>query len=691
MVLLACDRDVITGPAREGPAMTSRSCDRDVITPWDRKLANRRQNYKGPSDRKRSASLHSSCTGCERRSAGKQSGDVTALLSGRCAHSQCRRSAEKQSAGHRSAFRPLCLHRAEKQSAEGQTAEVQLCLSYTPETRTVHSILSVVELVTCIKGKWEKPGKAPELAHLIDAPFLGCCRLLFLGWGAILMAPYQPENSSPHLRHTGDTRLPHVCHTDVLRKHTDTDNFVQAAGSGAKDAMREGPAMTSQSCDRDVITGPALIPTLGPEAETPPSPPRTSEWAADALQNCIRCPRRAEISQRALAFGNAKTAHNNNSSRFGKFIQVNYLESGIVRGVIKKFKADGTVANLPRCGRKRKIDKRFQRKIVRMLAKEPRLTSKLVQAALQSEGTTVSTRTIRRRLNEKGLYVWRRHPSNIRDLEQFAKEEWSKIPAEHCKKLIDGYRKRAVVEKYLLEKSRLVSQEKNERNYHVFYYLLLGASEEERKAFQLKQPEDYFYLNQNNFKIEEGEDFRHDFERLKQAMEMVGFLPATKKQIFSVLSAILYLGNVAYKKKASGRDEGLEVGPPQVLDTLSRLLQVKREMLVEALTKRKTVTVNEKLILPYSINEGKHRVTKRGPALSNPMFTLVTGIVGRWRAVCVTALQRPNSDAAAIRIVVGIAAASLSVTPPEEANAKRALGLHRSGPNSGDSMGCNCS
>ncbi|CAJ0966601.1 unnamed protein product [Ranitomeya imitator] len=32
-------------------------------------------------------------------------------------------------------------------------------------------------------------------------------------------------------------------------------------------------------------------------------------------------------------------------------------------------------------------------------------------------------------------------------------------------------------------------------------------------------------------------------------------------------------------------------------------------------------------------NQGKHRVTKRGPALSYPMFTLVTGIVGRWRAV----------------------------------------------------------
>ncbi|XP_072555858.1 unconventional myosin-IXb-like isoform X4 [Paramormyrops kingsleyae] len=193
------------------------------------------------------------------------------------------------------------------------------------------------------------------------------------------------------------------------------------------------------------------------------------------------------------AFGNAKTAHNNNSSRFGKFIQVNYLESGIVRG--------------------------------------------------------------------------------------------------------------AVVEKYLLEKSRLVSREKNERNYHVFYYLLIGASEEERKEFRLLQPEEYFYLKQQNFKIEDEEDLRHDFERLQQAMEMVGFLPATKKQIFSVLSAILYLGNVTYKLKSTGREEGLDVGPPEVLATLSDLLKVKEEELVEALTKRKTVTVNDKLILPYSHSE----------------------------------------------------------------------------------------
>lgn len=34
------------------------------------------------------------------------------------------------------------------------------------------------------------------------------------------------------------------------------------------------------------------------------------------------------------------------------------------------------------------------------------------------------------------------------------------------------------------------------RNYHVFYYLLAGVSDEERKAFHLKKPEEYHYLSQ---------------------------------------------------------------------------------------------------------------------------------------------------------------------------------------------------
>ncbi|XP_076431499.1 unconventional myosin-IXa isoform X10 [Peromyscus maniculatus bairdii] len=214
------------------------------------------------------------------------------------------------------------------------------------------------------------------------------------------------------------------------------------------------------------------------------------------------------------AFGNAKTAHNNNSSRFGKFIQVNYQETGTVLG--------------------------------------------------------------------------------------------------------------AYVEKYLLEKSRLVYQEHNERNYHVFYYLLAGASEEERLAFHLKQPEEYHYLNQDCFTVE-GEDLRHDFERLQLAMEMVGFLPKTRRQIFSLLSAILHLGNISYKKKTY-RDDSIDICNPEVLPIVSELLEVKEEMLFEALVTRKTVTVGEKLILPYKLAEA---VTVRNSMAKSLYSALFDWIVFR--------------------------------------------------------------
>lgn len=42
------------------------------------------------------------------------------------------------------------------------------------------------------------------------------------------------------------------------------------------------------------------------------------------------------------------------------------------------------------------------------------------------------------------IAVGRRQPSNLRVLERFTQEEWSKIPVEMCKKLVDGYGKQLI-------------------------------------------------------------------------------------------------------------------------------------------------------------------------------------------------------------------------------------------------------
>jgi len=75
-----------------------------------------------------------------------------------------------------------------------------------------------------------------------------------------------------------------------------------------------------------------------------------------------------------------------------------------VRNVIRKVKAHGSVANLPGPGHKRKLDRRLQRRIVQMVEKAHRSTAKQVQADLHTQGTTVSTRNIRRQLNEREFY-----------------------------------------------------------------------------------------------------------------------------------------------------------------------------------------------------------------------------------------------------------------------------------------------
>ena len=53
----------------------------------------------------------------------------------------------------------------------------------------------------------------------------------------------------------------------------------------------------------------------------------------------------------------------------------------------------------------------------------------------------------------------------------------------------------AKVTEYLLEKSRIVTHAPEERNYHVFYEMPAGLSEEQKAKFGLMSAEKYFYLS----------------------------------------------------------------------------------------------------------------------------------------------------------------------------------------------------
>jgi myosin-7 len=58
----------------------------------------------------------------------------------------------------------------------------------------------------------------------------------------------------------------------------------------------------------------------------------------------------------------------------------------------------------------------------------------------------------------------------------------------------DGVIEGAQIEQYLLEKSRIVSQNHGERNYHIFYAILAGLSQDEKKSLDLGDASQYSYL-----------------------------------------------------------------------------------------------------------------------------------------------------------------------------------------------------
>lgn len=75
-----------------------------------------------------------------------------------------------------------------------------------------------------------------------------------------------------------------------------------------------------------------------------------------------------------------------------------------VAHIIQKFKIHETVASLPGRGRRRKIDDKFNRWIIRMVTKEPRTTSKEIKGVLDGQATSVSERTIHCCLSQSGLH-----------------------------------------------------------------------------------------------------------------------------------------------------------------------------------------------------------------------------------------------------------------------------------------------
>ncbi|XP_045068321.1 myosin-9-like isoform X2 [Coregonus clupeaformis] len=113
---------------------------------------------------------------------------------------------------------------------------------------------------------------------------------------------------------------------------------------------------------------------------------------------------------------------------------------------------------------------------------------------------------------------------------------------------VNGYIVGANIETYLLEKSRAIRQAKDERTFHVFYYMLTGAGDKLRSELCLEGYNNYRFLVNGNVTIP-GQQDKDLFTETLEAFRIMGIPDDEQIGLLKVVSSVLQLGNMSFKKE----------------------------------------------------------------------------------------------------------------------------------------------
>ncbi|XP_078283533.1 unconventional myosin-Va [Rhinoraja longicauda] len=151
---------------------------------------------------------------------------------------------------------------------------------------------------------------------------------------------------------------------------------------------------------------------------------------------------------------------------------------------------------------------------------------------------------------------------------------------------------------YLLEKSRVVFQAEEERNYHVLYQLCASKHLPEFKELRLAHAQSFNYTNLGGSTVIEGIDDAKELLNTRHACSLLGINESHQMGMFHVLAAVLHLGNVTIK--TNDRDAENCFIPPKTehLVIFCELLGVDYEQMAHWLCHRKIITGSETYIKP---------------------------------------------------------------------------------------------
>ncbi|XP_050538527.1 unconventional myosin-IXb isoform X2 [Daktulosphaira vitifoliae] len=145
----------------------------------------------------------------------------------------------------------------------------------------------------------------------------------------------------------------------------------------------------------------------------------------------------------------------------------------------------------------------------------------------------------------------------------------------------DGALYRTKIHCYFLDQTRVVHPLPNEKNYHIFYQMLAGLTQDERVKLNLEgySPSNLQYLMHGDTRQDEVEDAA----RFQSWKSCLGLLGIPFMDVVRVLAAVLLLGNVNFVNNGTG--EVIAKGENE-LAAVARLLGISFPSLLRGITTR---------------------------------------------------------------------------------------------------------
>uniref|UniRef100_H3CXZ7 Myosin VA n=2 Tax=Tetraodon nigroviridis TaxID=99883 RepID=H3CXZ7_TETNG len=188
---------------------------------------------------------------------------------------------------------------------------------------------------------------------------------------------------------------------------------------------------------------------------------------------------------------------------------------------------------------------------------------------------------------------------------------------------------------YLLEKSRVVFQADEERNYHIFYQLCASSHLPEFKPLKLGSANEFLYTRQGGSPVIEGVDDTRELSTTRQAFALLGINESAQMGVFRVLAAILHLGNVEIRDKDS---DSSTIAPNNLhLMAFCDLVGVTYQDMSHWLCHRKLKTATETYIKPLP----RLQATNARDALSKHIYAkLFNWIVEHVNKALITSVKQ---------------------------------------------------